>query len=348
MSTFKENIVTILDLDYNKTIKDATTVELYNAVSKAAMKSISNQWSWETKSKKVCYLSAEFLVGRLVYNNLMNLGLLNQLTELFCENGIDIRIFEDIEDNALGNGGLGRLAACFLDSAATQNVTLNGYGIRYRYGIFKQYFENGFQKETADNWTEFGDPWSVRREEDKVKVDFKGQSVWAVPYDTPVIGYGAAKINTLRLWQAEPIEEFNFDLFNEQKYDKSVKEKNDAEAITSVLYPNDSTDAGKKLRLKQQYFFSSASLQDVIKKYKAHYGNDFSHFSKEYAFQLNDTHPVVSIPELCRLLIEQEGLTFNKALKICKEVFAYTNHTVMSEALEKWGVKLFKAVLPNV
>lgn len=348
MSTFKENIVTILDLDYNKTIKDATTVELYNAVSKAAMKSISNQWSWETKSKKVCYLSAEFLVGRLVYNNLMNLGLLNQLTELFCENGIDIRIFEDIEDNALGNGGLGRLAACFLDSAATQNVTLNGYGIRYRYGIFKQYFENGFQKETADNWTEFGDPWSVRREEDKVKVDFKGQSVWAVPYDTPVIGYGAAKINTLRLWQAEPIEEFNFDLFNEQKYDKSVKEKNDAEAITSVLYPNDSTDAGKKLRLKQQYFFSSASLQDVIKKYKAHYGNDFSHFSKEYAIQLNDTHPVVSIPELCRLLIEQEGLTFNKALKICKEVFAYTNHTVMSEALEKWGVKLFKAVLPNV
>ena len=273
---------------------------------------------------------------------------MNQLSELFAENDIDIRIFEDIEDNALGNGGLGRLAACFLDSAATQNVTLNGYGIRYRYGIFKQYFENGFQKETADNWTEFGDPWSVRRDEDKVKIDFKGQSVWAVPYDTPVIGYGAAKINTLRLWQAEPIEEFNFDLFNAQKYDKSVKEKNDAEAITSVLYPNDSTDAGKKLRLKQQYFFSSASLQDVLKKYKAKYGNDFSHLSKEYAIQLNDTHPVVSIPELCRLLVEDEGVTFNKALKICKEVFAYTNHTVMAEALEKWSVKLFKSVLPNV
>ncbi len=348
MSTFKENIVTILDLDYNKTIKEATTVELYNAVSKAAMKSIANQWSWETESKKVCYFSAEFLVGRLVYNNLMNLGLMNQLSELFAENDIDIRIFEDIEDNALGNGGLGRLAACFLDSAATQNVTLNGYGIRYRYGIFKQYFENGFQKETADNWTEFGDPWSVRRDEDKVKIDFKGQSVWAVPYDTPIIGYGAAKINTLRLWQAEPIEEFNFDLFNAQKYDKSVKEKNDAEAITSVLYPNDSTDAGKKLRLKQQYFFSSASLQDVLKKYKAKYGNDFSHLSKEYAIQLNDTHPVVSIPELCRLLVEDEGVTFNKALKICKEVFAYTNHTVMAEALEKWSVKLFKSVLPNV
>lgn len=171
MSTFKENIVTILDLDYNKTIKEASTVELYNAVSKAAMKSIANQWSWETDRKKVCYLSAEFLVGRLIYNNLLSLGLMNQLTELFSENGIDIGIFEDIEDNALGNGGLGRLAACFLDSAATQNIVVNGYGIRYRYGIFKQYFENGFQKETADDWTRFGDPWSVRREEDKVKIN---------------------------------------------------------------------------------------------------------------------------------------------------------------------------------
>ena len=347
MSTFKENIVTILDLDYNKTIKEASTVELYNAVSKAAMKSIANQWSWETESKKVCYLSAEFLIGRLVYNNLLSLGLLDQLTELFNENGIDIRVFEDIEDNALGNGGLGRLAACFLDSAATQNVTLNGYGIRYRYGIFKQTFEIGFQKELTDNWTTFGDPWSIRREEDKVKIDFKGQSVWAVPYDTPVIGYGAKKINTLRLWQAEPIEEFNFTLFNDQKYAASVKEKNEAEAITSVLYPNDSTDAGKKLRLKQQYFFSSASLQDVLKKYKAKHGNDFSQLSKEYAIQLNDTHPVVSIPELCRLL-EKEGVSFKKALKICKEVFAYTNHTVMAEALEKWPVKLFKSVLPEV
>lgn len=348
MSTFKENIVTILDIDYNKNIKEASTVELYNAVSKAAMKSISNQWTWKTERKKVCYLSAEFLIGRLVYNNLLNLGLLNQLTELFSENGIDIRVLEDIEDNALGNGGLGRLAACFLDSAATQNIVVNGYGIRYRFGIFKQYFENGFQKETADNWTRFGDPWSVRREEDKVKINFKGQSVWAVPYDTPVIGYGAGMINTLRLWQAEPIEEFNFDLFNDQKYEKSVKEKNEAEAITSVLYPNDSTDAGKKLRLKQQYFFSSASLQDILAKYKEKYSNDFSHLGEEYAVQLNDTHPVVSIPELCRLLVEQEGVTFTKALKICKEVFAYTNHTVMAEALEKWGVKLFKAVIPNV
>ena len=348
MSTFTKNIVTILDLDYNKTVKDATTVELYNAVSKAAMKTVSKKWTWDSKKKKVCYLSAEFLVGRLVYNNILNLGLMDELTQFFGDNGIDIRVFEDIEDNALGNGGLGRLAACFLDSAATQNVTLNGYGIRYRYGIFKQYFDNGFQKETADNWTQFGDPWSVRREEDKVLINFKGQSVWAVPYDTPVIGYGAKKINTLRLWQAEPIEEFNFDLFNDQKYDKSVKEKNDAEAITSVLYPNDSTDAGKKLRLKQQYFFSSASLQDVLKKYKEKNGNDFSKLPKEYAIQLNDTHPVVSIPELCRLLVEGEGMAFDDALEICKKVFAYTNHTVMAEALEKWSVKLFKSVLPDV
>jgi len=348
MSTFKENIVTILDLDYNKTVKDATTVELYNAVSKAAMKSISKDWSWDTDKKKVCYLSAEFLMGRMIYNNLLNLGLLDQMNELFVENGVDFSVFEDIEDDALGNGGLGRLAACFLDSAATHNVVFNGYGIRYKYGIFKQYFENGFQKETADNWTRFGDPWSKRVEDDKVLIEFKGQSVWAVPYDSPVIGYGAATINTLRLWQSEPVNVFDFDLFNAQKYDKSFKEKNDAEAITSVLYPNDSTDAGKKLRLKQQYFFSSATLQDIIKKYKAKHGDDFSAFSSEYAIQLNDTHPVVSIPELCRLLVENEGLTFNKALKICKETFAYTNHTVLEEALEKWSVKLFKQVIPNV
>ena len=348
MSTFKENIVTILDLDYNKTIKDASTVELYNAVSKAAMKSIANQWSWETESKKVCYLSAEFLIGRLVYSNLLNLGLLNQFNELMTENGIDIRVFEDIEDAALGNGGLGRLAACFLDSGATINVTLNGYGLRYKYGLFKQYFENGFQKEVADDWLQCGDPWSIRRDEEKVKINFKGQSVYAVPYDTPVIGYGAKTINTLRLWQAEPIEGFNFKLFNEQKYDKAVKEKNDAEAITNVLYPNDDTDAGKQLRLKHQYFFSSASLQDMIRRYKAKFGTDFSKFSSEYAIQLNDTHPVVAIPEFIRLMIEEEGMTFTKALKIAKETFAYTNHTVMAEALEKWGATLFKSVIPNV
>jgi glycogen phosphorylase len=348
VSNFKTNVKTILELDYSTTIKEATTIQLYNAVSKAAMQTVNPEEGINAKEKKVCYLSAEFLIGRLVYNNLLNLGLLNQFSELMSENNIDIRIFEDIEDAALGNGGLGRLAACFLDSGATINIRLNGYGLRYKYGLFKQYFENGFQMETADDWLKCGDPWSVRKEEDKILIEFKNQSVYAVPYDTPVIGYGAKTVNTLRLWQAEPLENFNFEAFNDSKYEKSVKERIDAEAITNVLYPNDNTDAGKKLRLKQQYFFSSASLQDIIKKYKAVYGNDFSHFSSEYAIQLNDTHPVVAIPELIRLFMEQEGMTFAKAFKIAKETFAYTNHTVMAEALEKWWVKLFKAVIPNV
>ncbi|SHM88526.1 starch phosphorylase [Anaerosporobacter mobilis DSM 15930] len=348
MSNFKTNVKTILELDYSTTIKEATTIQLYNAVSKAAMQTVNPEEGIQAKGKKVCYLSAEFLIGRLVYNNLLNLGLLNQFSELMSENNIDIRIFEDIEDAALGNGGLGRLAACFLDSGATINVRLNGYGLRYKYGLFKQYFEDGFQMETADDWLKCGDPWSVRREEEKILIEFKNQSVYAVPYDTPVIGYGAKTVNTLRLWQAEPLENFDFEAFNDSKYEKSVKERIDAEAITSVLYPNDNTDAGKKLRLKQQYFFSSASLQDIIKNYKVVFGNDFSQFSSEYAIQLNDTHPVVAIPELIRLFMEQEGMTFAKAFKIAKETFAYTNHTVMAEALEKWWVKLFKTVIPNV
>ncbi len=348
MNNFKTDVAMTLKLNYGKTIKEATTLELYNSVSTAAMQTIGRDWGLEAKEKKVCYLSAEFLIGRLVYSNLLNLGLLNQFSELMSENGRDIRVFEDIEDAALGNGGLGRLAACFLDSGASVGVRLNGYGLRYKFGLFKQYFEDGFQKEEADDWMKCGDPWSVRKEDEKILVEFKNQSVYAVPYDTPVIGYGAQTINTLRLWQSEPLENFNFELFNDQKYDRAVKDKNDAEAIVNVLYPNDNTDEGKKLRLKQQYFFSSASLQDVIRKYKAVYGDDFSNFSKEYAIQLNDTHPVVAIPELLRLLMEGEGMKFAKAFKIAKETFAYTNHTVMAEALEKWSVKLFKAVIPNV
>jgi glycogen phosphorylase len=347
-SSFKTNVATILDLDYGKTIKEASTIQLYNAVSKAAMKNLGKDWGLEAPDKKVCYLSAEFLVGRLVYSNLYNMGLFNQFSELMSENNVDIRVFEDIEDAALGNGGLGRLAACFLDSGASLGITLNGYGIRYKYGLFKQCFEDGFQKEIPDDWQRFGDPWSVRKEEEKVRIDFKNQSVYAVPYDTPVIGYGEKKVNTLRLWQAEPIESFDFELFNEQKYDKANKNKNEAEAISSLLYPNDNTDEGKKLRLKQEYFFSAATLQDVIIRYKKKYGDDFSRFSSEYAIQLNDTHPVVAIPEFIRLMLEQEKMTFAKALRIAKDTFAYTNHTVMSEALEKWNAGLFKAVIPNV
>ncbi len=347
-SNFKSNVMTILELDYGKTMKDANTIELYHAVSKAAMRSLPKDWSLEAEQKKICYLSAEFLIGRLVYSNLYNMGLFGQFAELMSEYNLDIRMFEDIEDAALGNGGLGRLAACFLDSGATLGLTLNGYGIRYKYGLFKQYFENGFQKEIPDDWQRFGDPWSILREEERVRIDYKRQSVYAVPYDTPVIGFGDRKVNTLRLWQAEPIENFNFELFNEQKYDKANRNRNEAEAISSLLYPNDNTDEGKKLRLKQEYFFSSATLQDIIRKYKKKYGSDFSHFSTEYAIQLNDTHPVLAIPEFIRLLMEKEKVSFGKALKIAKETFAYTNHTVMSEALEKWNVDLFKAVIPRV
>lgn len=346
-SSFKTNVGIIMDLDYGKTIKEASTVQLYNAVSKAAMKTLGKEWRLEASGKKVCYLSAEFLVGRLIYSNLYNMGLFSQFTELMGENNLDIRIFEDIEDAALGNGGLGRLAACFLDSGATVGITLDGYGIRYKYGLFKQHFEDGFQKETADDWQRFGDPWSVRKEEEKIRIDYKNQSVYAVPYDTPVIGYGEQKINNLRLWQAEPIEVFNFELFNDQKYDKASKERNDAEAITSVLYPNDDTDEGKKLRLKQQYFFAAASLRDIISRYKKKFGDDFNHFSTEYAIQLNDTHPIIAIPEFIRLMMEDEKLTFAKALRIAKDTFAYTNHTVMPEALEKWNVSLLKSVIPQ-
>ncbi|MDF1495799.1 glycogen/starch/alpha-glucan phosphorylase [Caproiciproducens sp. CPB-2] len=348
MNTFKNDVITLLELESGKTIHQADVLELYHAVSKAAMKQVKSKWEAPDAGKKACYFSAEFLTGRLIYSNLQNLGLLNQLSELFHENNIDVAVFEEIEDAALGNGGLGRLAACFLDSAATQGIALNGYGIRYRYGLFRQNFENGFQKETVDDWQQFGDPWSQRREEDKVEVRFKNQTVYAVPYDTPVIGYGANTVNTLRLWQAEPVVPFHFQLFNDQKFELAVREKDDAEAISSVLYPNDTTDKGKKLRLKQQYFFTSASLQDLIRTYKKRYGNDFTHFSGEYAIQLNDTHPVVSIPEFIRLLVSGEGVSFGKALKIARQTFAYTNHTIMAEALEKWDAKLFRSVLPNV
>ncbi len=347
-NNFKANVLTILELDYQKSIKEASTVELYNAVSKAAMNHLDKDWGLGVPQKKVCYLSAEFLVGRLVYSNLFNVGLLNQFNELVSENDLDIRMFEDIEDLALGNGGLGRLAACYLDSGATVGITLNGYGIRYKYGLFKQSIENGFQKEVPDDWQRFGDPWSIRKEEEKVRVDFKGQSVYAVPYDMPVIGYGNKKVNTLRLWQAEPLENFDFELFNQQKYDKANKNKNEAEAISSLLYPNDNTDEGKKLRLKQEYFFSAATLKDIIAKYQKKYNDDFAHFSSEYAIQLNDTHPVVAIPELIRILMEEYSLSFAKAFRIAKETFAYTNHTVMAEALEKWNASLFKLVIPKV
>ncbi len=346
---FKTRVCDLLFVNDHTDIAHATAKQLYNAVSKAALQEIYAQWKSEPSAEKsIGYFSAEFLMGRLVESNLMNMNLLKETEALLQEHGVSSAVFEEIPDCALGNGGLGRLAACFLDSAATQGIPLDGYGIRYKYGFFDQYFENGFQKERGDNWTAVGDPWSVRCEEESVIVSFGKQSVRAVPYDMPIIGYGRKKINTLRLWQAEAIDPFDFDLFNQQKYGKAVTERTEAESITAVLYPNDDGEAGKKLRLKQQYFFCSASLKDIFQKYKCQHGQDFTHLHEMCNIQLNDTHPVVSVAECVRLLVEEEGLPFDTALSITRKVFAYTNHTLMPEALETWAIPLFRTVLPQV
>ena len=348
MQPFQEAIIRKTKELYHKPLKEATAKELYNAVSAAAMDRCYETWQKPVSGKVACYLSAEFLVGRLIHSNLLNLGLLEETESLLRDNGINPNVFEEVEDDALGNGGLGRLAACFLDSAATQNVPLYGYGIRYRYGLFKQHFAYGCQQEEADDWLSWGDPWSVRREDERVRIQFGDQAVWAVPYDMPVIGYGGKCVNTLRLWQAEALVPFDFHLFNDQKYDESVKQKNAAEAISAVLYPNDDTDAGKRLRLKQQYFFSSASLQSMLRAYRAAHGEDLSRFAEFYAVQLNDTHPTVSIPELLRLLMTEGSMEFEPAFQVVQKTFAYTNHTIMAEALEKWSLPLFQSVLPEV
>ena len=348
MQEFEKEIRTILRLDDGVLPEQATVKQLYQAVSKAAMAQLMPRWNTAPDQKRVCYLSAEFLMGRLVYQNLMNLGLLESCCRFLQENGMDPALFEQIEDDALGNGGLGRLAACFLDSGATLGIPLDGFGIRYRYGLFRQHFEDGFQKEEADDWMRFGDPWSVRNEKETVLVRFGDQTVQAVPYDMPVIGYRNGVVNTLRLWQAEPVQAFDFDLFNRQEYDEAVRQRNRALDISAVLYPNDDTEQGKCLRLKQQYFFASATVQTLVKRYTDSYGEDFSLFGERYAVQLNDTHPTVAIPELLRILMQEHLLSFEQAFAVAQKTFAYTNHTIMAEALEKWDIRLFCQVLPEV
>lgn len=347
-----EAIELYLKSEFQTTPAKAAPYQLHTAVSHALMADIADRWLASDKkhqdARHAYYFSAEFLMGRMIYNNLLCLGMTEEVSQLLEKNGASLESFEEIEDCALGNGGLGRLAACFLDSAATLNLPLDGYGIRYKYGLFKQKIEGGFQKEEADDWTRYGDPWSLRREDESVRVEFADQTIVAVPYDMPIIGYETDNIGTLRLWQAEPVQAFDFNLFNAQQYDAAVSECNRAEDISRVLYPNDSTDDGKILRLKQQYFFCSASLQDIIRKYKKTYGNDFSHFAEMNAIQLNDTHPVISIPELIRLLTDMEGLPFDEALAICKQVFSYTNHTILAEALEKWSQHLMERTIPRV
>lgn len=331
--------------------KNATIQQIHNALGETLMELFADDWQKSREkhlcSRRACYFSMEFLVGRAIFNNLLCLGIYNEVSEIFEECGISLNSLEEIEDAALGNGGLGRLAACFLDSAATLNLPLDGYGIRYKYGLFKQKIENGFQKEDIDDWTKYGDCWSTRCDKDAVEIKFSNQTVKAVPYDMPIIGCKTNNIGTLRLWQAEPVKEFDFDLFNQQNYLEASKEKIYAEDISRVLYPNDDTDDGKKLRLKQQYFFCSASLNDILKKHKTKFGT-LENLAEYVTIQLNDTHPVISIPELIRLLMDNEGFSYESAFKTACKVFNYTNHTIMQEALEKWNSKLIEELLPRI
>ncbi len=341
-----------LKYTYDVSLQEATPQELHEALGQAVMMSIAENWSNSKRTRmhqrKAYYFSAEYLIGRLVYSNLYNLGILDEMKQLFAARGVDLGCLEEIEGDALGNGGLGRLAACFLDSAASTNIPLSGYALRYKYGLFKQSFDaDGSQKEVADDWSKYGDPWSYRRYNHTVKVEFPDHTVLAVPYDVPIIGYETNNINTLRLWQCEPETPLDFNAFNDQDYLRALAEKNKAEDITRVLYPNDSTWEGKRLRIKQQYVLSSASLQDMLRTFKVAHGNDLSHFADFYAVQLNDTHPAMSSPERSRLLM-LDGRDFEQSFQIAQRTFSYTNHTVMGEALEKWDLELLRSVVPAI
>ena len=373
-SQLKKSILRKIRRQYGKTIEEAHEYEIYYAVSRATLDYIVENW-YNTKKtyakkqvKQMYYFSAEFLMGRYLGNNLINLQINEAVKETLQELGVDINKVEDREmDAGLGNGGLGRLAACFLDSLATLELPGHGYGLRYKYGMFDQRIENGFQVEYPDDWTKFGDPWSIKRIDRVYEVKFGGQievhrdevgkeyfkrvnteNVNAVAYDVPIIGYGNDTVNTLRLWEARSPEGFDLKLFNDQKYLLASENAVEAEDISRVLYPNDTEKDGKMLRLKQQFFFTSASLQDIVRRYKTLYGNDFSKFQEKVAIQLNDTHPVVAIPELMRILLDYEKINWGEAWDICKNVFSYTNHTILAEALEKWDIPLFQTLLPRI
>ena len=349
----KEGIERYLKVKHGVKLKDAQDYEIFNAVSLTILEEIIDDWSETTKTyneaRMAYYLSAEFLMGRALGNNLMNLGLYDEVKDVLNELNINLNRIEEIEEDAgLGNGGLGRLAACFVESAATLDMPLVGYGIRYSNGLFKQNIENGFQTECEDTWLKYGEAWSIRKEDETQIIKYSDMTVKAVPYDVPIIGYGTKNINTLRLWQCEALREFDFNLFNNQQYIEAVSARNKAEDISRVLYPNDTAEAGKILRLRQQYFFSSASMRDIIKKHKSKFGSDFSEFAKYNVAQLNDTHPTISIPEFIRILIDEEHIDFWNALTIAKEFFGYTNHTILAEALEKWNIRLIERLFPRI
>lgn len=338
---------------YSKTLDAAENYEVFNAISLALLEEIVKDWNTTTKlyneGKRAYYISAEYLMGRALGNNLICMNQYEEVKEVLTELNINLNVIEEIEEDAgLGNGGLGRLAACFMESGAAMHLPLVGYGLRYQNGLFNQKIIDGKQVEEVDTWLKYGDPWSIRKDAEVVMVDFEDYSVKAVPYDVPIIGYDSKNINTLRLWQAEALVPFDFNLFCEQEYSEALRCKNEAENITRVLYPADSKEAGKILRLRQQYFMVSATLQDIVRNFKASGHRDFNEFGKLHAIQLNDTHPVLAIPELIRILVDEEDLSFKEAMKVANETFAYTNHTILAEALEKWDVELIKKISTRI
>lgn len=342
---FFKYIECALKLDFNKNIENASSRELYIAIGKA-FNAFVGENEKEKSEKRACYFSAEYLVGRLMTSNLYNVGLLEETEEMLEKKGRSLREFEDFDDLALGNGGLGRLAACFLDSAASVDVPLDGYGIRYKYGYFKQKIENDAQKEKADEWLRFGDPFGMRDEENTVEISYRNEKVKAVPYIYFVPGYKNGRVNKLCLFQAEAIDEFDYEIFDTGDRNEAFSPMTSAMSISACLYPNDNTEDGKLLRLKQQYFFTSAALQLIVKSHISS-GKSIKALPDFVAIQLNDTHPTLAIPELIRLIMEL-GEDFETAFKVAENVFAYTNHTVLAEALEKWDEKLFLKLLPEV
>ena len=370
---FKKEVVSNVRSLYRKTMEEATKQQVFQAVAYAVKDYIIDRWiathqEFEKQdAKTVYYMSMEFLMGRALGNSMINLTCYNEVREALDELGFDLNVIEDEEpDAALGNGGLGRLAACFLDSLSSLGYPAYGCGIRYRYGMFAQKIEDGYQKEIPDDWLREGNPFEIKRQEYATEIKFGGyvmsykddngryhfvhkdyQSVRAVPYDLPVVGYGNNIVNTLRIWDAEPIQHFNLDSFDKGDYHKAVEQENLAKTICEVLYPCDNHYAGKELRLKQQYFFVSASVQRAVLKYKENH-DDIKKLHEKVCFQLNDTHPTVAVAELMRILMDEEGLTWEEAWEVTNKTCAYTNHTIMAEALEKWPIDLFSRLLPRI
>lgn len=372
---FKKNVISNCKSLYRKNIEEANDQEVFQAVSYAVKDIIIDKWIATHKQyekddpKMVYYMSMEFLMGRALGNNMINLCAYDEIKEALDELGLDINVIEDQEpDAALGNGGLGRLAACFMDSLATLEYPAYGCGIRYKYGMFKQEIKDGYQVEVPDNWLKDGNPFEIKRSEYRYEVKFGGyvrsyrdektgrdmfvqedyRSVIAVPYDIPVLGYGNNTVNSLRIWDAEPVNTFNLNSFDKGDYQKAIEEENLAKNIVEVLYPNDNHYAGKELRLKQQYFFVSASVQRAVDRYKSMNNGDVKNIYKKVTFQLNDTHPTVAVAELMRILMDENELEWDEAWDITTKTVAYTNHTIMAEALEKWPIELFSRLLPRI